>query len=200
VKPEPNGILAANVECRGLSMAALAEQLPREPRKVTVGALVVESVGEQPAPDSPDLPKRLPPLPPPTFEVASVRRSPPNVSTAQFRFRNGEVNVSGAPLSTLIARAWNLAGWEYRLAFDLAGSELLIAPRWLDSRRFDIVARASAESMADVQDSETVAAMMRQLLVERFTMKYHTEERQMTPSLARRSGDEILFLDDLQGA
>jgi uncharacterized protein (TIGR03435 family) len=226
VKPEPNGILAANVECKGLSMSVFAEQLPRtaqlyfpdnqpvvdetgidglwdfdykftpvgllkvagndgatvamaleriglklEPRPVTVGALVVDAVGEQPTPDPPDLAKRMPPLPTPAFEVASVRPSAPEVNTSRYRGQpNGQLTISGMPLRTLMVMAWNLPR-----------AEFLVGPQWLESKRFDIIARASPASAENAQiNPDFFRTMLQPLLVERFKIKYHTENRPMT--------------------
>jgi uncharacterized protein (TIGR03435 family) len=67
-----------------------------------------------------------------------------------------------------------------RLAWDLPEPEFLIGPKWLDSARFDLVARASAESIANLpQDSEALGEILRPLVVERFKIKYHMEDRPM---------------------
>jgi uncharacterized protein (TIGR03435 family) len=224
VMPEPSGFLAMNMTCRGMSMAMLADQLPRmagqyfpgtqpvidetgitglwdfqlkwtpiallktagsegipmalalerlglklEPRQVTVAALVVDKVAEQPTPDPPDAATRLPPLPTPRFEVASVRPSAPDADAFRFQLQpNGQVNASGMPLGTLIRLAWDMQG------------DFVVGPEWLNSTRFDIVARASAETVVNAQvDTDMLRVMLQPLLVERFQMKYHIEERPM---------------------
>jgi uncharacterized protein (TIGR03435 family) len=84
--------------------------------------------------------------------------------------RSGQLTASAMPLARLI-----------RLAWDLPEPECLIGPKWLDSARFDLVARASAESIANLPlDSEALGEMLRPLVVERFKIKYHMEDRPMT--------------------
>jgi uncharacterized protein (TIGR03435 family) len=51
-------------------------------------------------------------------------------------------------------------------------------PKWADTERFDIVAKApSAGPSAPALDMQAVAPMIRALLADRFKMTYHTEER-----------------------
>jgi len=157
----------------GLSMPLAMERigLKLEPRSVTVDALVVDSVAERPTPDSPDLSRRMPQLPTPAFEIASVKLSPPGVNTARQQFQqDGRFTASGVPLATLIRRAWDLRAREY-----------LLAPTWVDSTRVDIDARPIAESVANAQiELFTLRPMLQALLVERFRIKYHIEDRPMT--------------------
>jgi len=54
-------------------------------------------------------------------------------------------------------------------------------PKWADTERFDIIAKApSAGPPGPGVDMDFVAPMMRALLVDRFKMTYHTEERPVT--------------------
>src|SRR5262249_19051573 len=57
--------------------------------------------------------------------------------------------------------------------------DLVVAPKWLDTVHFDIVAKAPADvsvSGTDV-DADTLLAMLRALLVDRFKLKYHNEDQ-----------------------
>ena len=64
-------------------------------------------------------------------------------------------------------------------AFNTNNDEALVGlPSWADTEKFDIMAKApSAGPSAPSMDMESVAPLLRALLVERFKMTYHTEER-----------------------
>jgi len=83
----------------------------------------------------------------------------------------GQVSGSNAPLNRVIQLAWNLPNQQF-----LAG------PKWLETNRYEFVARvyANAGPNANVQQDEDIARRMLQaLIVERFQMKYHMEDRPM---------------------
>ena len=98
------------------------------------------------------------------FDVASVK---PNVSgemrvTVQA-MPGGRFTATNAPLRTLIREAYALQG------FQLSGG-----PGWLDSDRFDIVAK-SENNPTPLQ----MRVMLRALLTERFKLSVHTETRDL---------------------
>jgi uncharacterized protein (TIGR03435 family) len=98
------------------------------------------------------------------FDVASVK---PNVSgdlrvTLQA-MPGGRFIATNAPLRTLI-----------REAYALQGSQLSGGPGWLDSDRFDIVAK-SERNPTPLQ----MRMMLRPLLAERFRLSVHTETREL---------------------
>src|SRR5207245_2130344 len=87
--------------------------------------------------------QKLPPLPPAEFEVAVIKPSNTGASLNAGGIgiqTGGRFNSPGAliPLKQLISIAWNLNPNE-----DLIG-----APKWLDSARFDIIAKLPAVMMA----------------------------------------------------
>jgi uncharacterized protein (TIGR03435 family) len=98
------------------------------------------------------------------FDVASVK---PNVSgdmrVTVEALPGGRFSATNAPLRTLIREAYALQ------AFQLSGG-----PGWLDSDRFDIVAKSDA-NLAPVQ----TRVMLRALLAERFKLSVHTETRDL---------------------
>ncbi|HEX8711435.1 MAG TPA: TIGR03435 family protein, partial [Terracidiphilus sp.] len=69
--------------------------------------LVVESVNETPSPNSNEVARLLPPLPPAQFEVAVIKPSAPD-EKPMGRIAGDEVNVRGFPLKRLITIAWDL--------------------------------------------------------------------------------------------
>ncbi len=136
--------------------------------------ILVDSVNETPTPNSPDLAKTLPPLPPPEIEVATIKPSPPG-NRGMFRFTGDELNIQGVPLKFLIYFAWNL---------EFGEDEVLVnAPKWLDSDRYDIVAKLAADpdgKAPQFLDFDDLRPLLRGLLVERFNIKTHTEDRPIT--------------------
>jgi uncharacterized protein (TIGR03435 family) len=241
--PEPNGVPAQTVSCKGQTMAQLAEQLPRiagayfpggqqvvdetglsgewdfelkwtpramlaqagsdgmtiqsaieklglklEPKEMKVPAIVVDTVIAEFTPNSPDVARRLPPLPDPQFEVAVVKPSPPDAQQPRAQLLpNGQVNASAAPLNLMIALAW-----------DLPNPTHLVGPKWLETTRFDVTARAFATTNPDNQaqlDEDRIRLMLRSLIVERFQMKFHMEDRPM-PAFNLRADDPKMTRSD----
>jgi uncharacterized protein (TIGR03435 family) len=100
------------------------------------------------------------------FEVASIR---PNTSGNQGSRlgppRNGGITIINFPLRGLIAQAFRT-------------NQLMLAggPEWISTARYDIDAKGPDPSVANPE----VWEMMRSLLIERFHLKYHIEDREMT--------------------
>ncbi len=150
--------------------------LKLEPGKVAMPVLAVDSVNERPTANSPDVTTALPAAPPTEFEVASVRPSKPGADAeedaGQF-FPGGRYEAHGVPLFFMLTQAW-----DYRVPGDITG-----LPKWLtrDSPRFDIVAKAPAAaiSVGEGHGVYDLQSMMRALMVDRFKMKTHYEDRPM---------------------
>ena len=62
-------------------------------------------------------------------------------------------------------------------AFDLRDHQLIGAPEWTESARFDITATYPADAARDRQDD--ARAMLRTLLADRFGLKTHREMREL---------------------
>ena len=83
----------------------------------------------------------------------------------------GRLNAEGVPLRFLITRAFNTNNSD-----QLAG-----VPSWTDSARFDVIAKAPADSgLQNGLDQEALAPLMLALLKDRFKLTYHTEQREVT--------------------
>jgi uncharacterized protein (TIGR03435 family) len=151
--------------------------LKLEPGKVPMPVLVVDRANENPTPNSPGVTTALPPPPPVEFEVASVRPSKPGTDEddwGQF-LAGGRYEAHGVPLFGMLTQAWDIN----RVPGDFTG-----APKWLtirDSPRFDIVAKAppAAIAVGEGHGVYDLQSMMRALLVDRFKMKAHYEDRPM---------------------
>jgi uncharacterized protein (TIGR03435 family) len=82
----------------------------------------------------------------------------------------GRFEANGFPLRFLIERAFNSNNRD----------EIQGVPDFAQTERYDIVAKVNLPPNVNMQDQETTAPLIRNLLVDRFKMKYHTEERQVT--------------------
>ena len=107
----------------------------------------------------------------PSFEVASVR---PNVSgdtkMSNMTFAGGRYHAINIPLRLLIMHSYGLQP-----------QQLVDAPDWISSERFDVVAKADGELDPPVsRDTPSrLHLMIRSLLAERFKLRAHREPRQI---------------------
>ena len=161
-------LLQAGADAVTFQQALESIGLRLEEAKIDVPVLVVDSVNSTPTPNSADIAAKLSPPPPHEFEVASVKPSPPDATTARAQLLpTGQVTFAATPLRQMLNFAWQVPGDEY-----------LIAPGWVESRRFDVVARAYAVPLTEAwREGDQLLLMLRQLIVDRFKMKYHTENR-----------------------
>jgi uncharacterized protein (TIGR03435 family) len=151
-----------------------------EAATVPMPVIAVESANRKPTDNSPDAAKSFPPLPT-EFDVAEIK---PSVTAPgggrgggpRPEIKNGRVYLPGITLKNLISVAWNINGDDM----------MANAPKWIDSERFDVIAKAPAGvAIGDLTPSRSVVPvniealrpMLRALLVERFQMKVHMEDR-----------------------
>jgi uncharacterized protein (TIGR03435 family) len=142
--------------------------LKLEQKQNPTPVIVVDSVNEKPTDNPPDLAERLKIPPPPTeFEVAALKPSDPDARMFRTQIQpGGRVNIQGMPLKSLVMQAWNLRNDM------LAG-----APSWMDTDRYDIVAKVASSEPVDL---DAVWPLVRKLLTDRFQMTTHSEERPAT--------------------
>jgi uncharacterized protein (TIGR03435 family) len=140
--------------------------LKLKPRQVPTPVIVVDNVNEQPSANPPGTAEALPALPALTeFEVASVKPAASIQPRRSYRMQpGGRFIAQGMGMRFLVMQAFALNNDE-----QFAG-----LPAWADSARFDITAKAPGNSA-----QETAGPMIRALLVDRFKMTYHTEDRQV---------------------
>jgi uncharacterized protein (TIGR03435 family) len=102
-----------------------------------------------------------------SFEVASIR---PNLNGGADSIRtkdgDGRFTAINQSATMLILNA-----------FDIRRFQLVSGPRWLDSDRFDIVAK-TGETAVITQDQ--IGPLLQTLLVDRFQLKIHREIRNLT--------------------
>jgi uncharacterized protein (TIGR03435 family) len=170
-----NGLPMGNTGDRITIFEALDKRLglKLEQKQIPTPVMVVDSVNEKPSENSPGVAEALPVVPAPTeFEVASVKPTDPSERGRRFQMQpGGRLNVHGMPMRLKIYRAFNT----------INNDQVTGLPKWADTELFDITAKApSAGPSAPAIDMESAAPMIRALLVDRFKMAYHTEERPVT--------------------
>jgi len=98
-----------------------------------------------------------------SFEVASVKRQTDVVPGMTFSARGATLTVVNNELANVIDNAYGIRRYQ-----------LVGAPEWVDSDRYNIQAKAAGDATR-----EELMLMVRSLLAERFTLKVHRETREM---------------------
>jgi uncharacterized protein (TIGR03435 family) len=148
--------------------------LKLEAKTAPLPVIVVDKVDEKPTPNAPGLDKALPPLPPAEFDVDVLTPSKPDARLGAD-FTNNQVKATGLTVKFMIAYAWNLN----------PGDDDLIqnAPKWLGDDKWDLLAKAAPDAQSIGPDGkpqfdfDMLPHMVQTLLVERFQMKSHLEDR-----------------------
>lgn len=137
--------------------------------KAPVPVIVIDSVNEKPTADLPGVTEKLPALPV-EFEVADIRLSDQDKVTAPRFLPGGRLEVRGVTMIGLIQHAWGLDNYEGMIAG---------APKWMDTERFDVVAKATPPGGpgGKLADDDSLQLMLRALLKDRFRLATHTEQQ-----------------------
>jgi len=164
-----NQLAAAGGEARTIFKAVEDLGLKLEPQRRPMDAMVVVSINRNPTPNAPGVTGKLPPRPPEDFEVAILKPSPPD-ATSKGIVQRGRVDVEGIPLQQLVQLAW-----------ELSNPDMIVGlPKSAASTTYSITAKApipeGAKSEQEV-DEDDLRHMLRTLLIERFQMKAHMEDR-----------------------
>jgi uncharacterized protein (TIGR03435 family) len=119
-------------------------------------AIVISHVNPTPTEDAKQAPA------PTQFEAAEVRPSKSATQRAGLSaLPGGEVQILGYTLHDLVA-----------LAFEVKSGRVDGGPKWLDSDRFDVIAK-SPEAMSP----HALSGMLKSLLVDHFRLQTHIEDR-----------------------
>ena len=101
----------------------------------------------------------------PAFEVATIKLSDPTDQKHRFEIHGRRIVVENQTVQTMIG-----------MSYGVHAKQILNAPSWVESQRFDI------QGLPDVEGQPSVVQfqeMVRKLLEERFGLKFHTEKREM---------------------
>lgn len=106
----------------------------------------------------------------PKYDVASIKPYKTDDERVMMRFTPDGVLMHGLPLRELVQQA-----------FGLEADRITGEPDWVRSSRYDIEAKVEPENAPKLKDlkMEQRNAMMLQLLVDRFGLKYHHEKREL---------------------
>jgi uncharacterized protein (TIGR03435 family) len=107
----------------------------------------------------------------PKFEVAAVRENTSNEGKVSIGIQpGGRFNVVGAPLSELM-----------RIAFGVQRTQVVGAPDWTETARFDITAKAEGEIQGTPPGGPPgpLNFMLQDLLEDRFKLRAHRETREL---------------------
>ncbi len=142
-------------------------ELGTAPRQTTA----IISMADAPTPNVAEIDKLLPPSPPPAFEVAVIRPSKQESKDIQWRINGNQVTFN-ATLLGLIGYAWGISTFT-----------VFEKPAFSDDLVWDITAKLPASDAAPGPggqpriDLDQIRLMMRSLLMERFGLKVHNEDR-----------------------
>ena len=101
----------------------------------------------------------------PAFDVASIKPTLATGDTSIQARYNGGFTANNAPLRALVTRA-----------FGVHDSQVIGAPGWFATERFDVDARVD---QAPPGGPEALLPMLRTLLAERFKLRVHNETREL---------------------
>lgn len=116
-------------------------------------------------PDPPPPPKPMPANADPSFVVATIKPSNPNVQGQGYGFRGHDVTTTNTSVSWLIT-----------LAYSMHAHQVIGAPGWVGSEKYDILGRPDTPGQPS---REQLKIMMRKLLADRFQLKFHIEKREL---------------------
>jgi uncharacterized protein (TIGR03435 family) len=109
---------------------------------------------------------RDPSAPPPAFDVASVKRSPPQPlgkgGNSNMRADPGRLTCTNVPLKRYLVAAWGLKDYQ------------VSAPDWMNDERYDLTATMPAGT-----PPHEVLLMLQALLVDRFKLATHRETKEL---------------------
>jgi uncharacterized protein (TIGR03435 family) len=133
---------------------------------VSMPVLIVDHAVEKPKDNPPDLDQKLP-APATEFEVAAIASSSPSATKNSRILPSGRVDLTAITLKELMMFAWNIDE-----------DDMLAGPKWMETARFDVSAKAPAAATAP--DETALRLMVRGLLTERFQIAVHYEDRPVT--------------------
>jgi uncharacterized protein (TIGR03435 family) len=130
------------------------------------------------------LPAQQPPGVLPTFAVATIKPSPPD-AVAITQFRGNRFATEGTTFVDV-----------FKYAYNVHPDQVVGGPEWLRTQKFDIVADPETEKRPS---SDQMKAMVQQLLMERFHLVMHREQKILsvyalvktadTPKLTKSTAD-----------
>jgi len=135
-----------------------------EPRPLTLVRATPTTAWTIPEPPPP--PKMMDANAKPHFEVATIKPSDPNRPGWGIGINpSGMINTLNTTLADLI-----------KFCYDLHPKQVVNAPTWFDTEKFDVSAKPDTPGMASLPQ---MRAMMQQLILDRFGLKFHNDKREL---------------------
>jgi uncharacterized protein (TIGR03435 family) len=137
-----------------------------------------ETAWEIPAPAPPQKPMAADADP--AFEVATIKPNDSGATSMQgLTFRGRNFNTRASSLEDLIS-----------FSYSVQKKQIVNGPSWINSDRYDISAVPDAEGVPNPQQTQV---MIRKLLADRFQLKFHHEQREMSAYVltVTKSGDKL---------
>jgi uncharacterized protein (TIGR03435 family) len=112
-------------------------------------------------------PKQPKPLanPDPSFEVATVKLSRPDTTMMGMRMQGSTFSITNLTLAFLVT-----------FAYDLNIHQIIGAPGWSSTERFDITGKPEGEGQPTPEQTRT---MLRKLLADRFQLAVHRDRQEL---------------------
>jgi uncharacterized protein (TIGR03435 family) len=133
-----------------------------EQQKVPMPVISVVSVDRTPTPNAPGVTEALGKTPT-EFEVVNIHLSRPD-EKEDFRLANGRIDAKAVLLRDMLA-----------FAYDVEDDWIRGGEKWLESDRYDIVAKTQP-----TESSDTLRVMVQSMLADRFKLKVHKEAQPVT--------------------
>ena len=103
----------------------------------------------------------------PEFEVATIKPSDPSKpGWALVVNRSGMLNTHNTTLADLI-----------KFTYDLHPKQVIGAPAWFDSDKFDVEAKPSVAGMPSIKQLQM---MLQKLLADRFSLEFHKDQKELS--------------------
>jgi len=117
-------------------------------------------------PEPPPPPRRMDANAIPEFEVATIKPSNPSRLDKGLTVRGSDVMTVNTTLGDLI-----------EIAYGLHAKQIVGAPSWLESEKFDVTGRSDTPGQPNVDQIRT---MMQKLLADRFQLKFHRDKKDLS--------------------
>jgi uncharacterized protein (TIGR03435 family) len=129
--------------------------------------IVVDKVNQKPTENPADVVKNLPKVST-EFEVADIKPSMPGAPQRGNLAPSGRIDLQSFSLKELLSIGW-----------DDISADLIVGPKFMETERFDVVAKAPSDvAITGINiDIDTLRAMLRELLIDRFKIKMHNEDQ-----------------------
>ena len=116
-------------------------------------------------PELPPAPVRMPADAKPEFAVATIKPSRPDAPRGGYGIRGQDVTTTNVTVS-----------WMIKLAYNVHEHQILGAPAWLNSERYDTVGRSDTPGEPN---RDQMKLMIQKLLVDRFQLRFHVEKKEL---------------------